>query len=165
MKRVKPQVVQACTMGAIILFGSIMLYALRGFLESLLGAVVIYVLFRNIMMHLCNIRQWKRSLTALLIILSTFLIVLVPLIIASIMFIPKLNMFFDNASFIIHSIENISKQFETYTGIEVLTDENLKALQAEATKVVSNILSSTIDIFGTHSHHVFYTLFYANTCR
>jgi predicted PurR-regulated permease PerM len=159
MKRVKPQVVQACTMGAIILFGSIMLYALRGFLESLLGAVVIYVLFRNIMMHLCNIRQWKRSLTALLIILSTFLIVLVPLIIASIMFIPKLNMFFDNASFIIHSIENISKQFETYTGIEVLTDENLKALQAEATKVVSNILSSTIDIFG-HIAIMYFILYF-----
>ncbi|HQU99726.1 MAG: AI-2E family transporter [Bacteroidia bacterium] len=148
MKKIKPKVVQAATLIVIIFLGLFILYALKGFLESFLGAVVVYVLFRNIMLNLCQVRKWSRSSAAILIILATFLIVLVPLVIVTTLFIPKLNMFFDNASYLIHTIENIDQTIKSFVGFEILSDENLKAIQTHAATAVSAVLSSTVNVFG-----------------
>lgn len=63
----------------IIALGVFLFYGLKEFLNAFLGAVVFYALFKNFMRYLTQRKGLKRSVSAVIIIIISFVIVVLPL--------------------------------------------------------------------------------------
>jgi predicted PurR-regulated permease PerM len=63
---------------SIIVLGCFLLYALSTIFTAILGAIVLYVMFRPFYLHLTEKRRWNATLSALLIILISLIAIVIP---------------------------------------------------------------------------------------
>ena len=70
---------QVFFLSAIILLGCLLIFQLYTFLPALLGALTLYIILRKWMFFLVEKRGWKKGLTAALLMVLTFLIILIPI--------------------------------------------------------------------------------------
>ncbi|HWZ35141.1 MAG TPA: AI-2E family transporter, partial [Mucilaginibacter sp.] len=75
---------------SIIALGCFILYALSNLFSSILGAIVLFTIFRPFYLYLVEKREWKRSVAALLIIISSLIVIVLPFIAISFMVIGKI---------------------------------------------------------------------------
>ena len=66
-------------------------YTLKPFLDAILGAIILYVLFRPLMRRLVEQKKWKKGMAALFIIFISLILVMIPIMAMSYMIIPKLS--------------------------------------------------------------------------
>lgn len=76
---------------AIVILGCILLFALRGLSSSILGAIVLYTIFRPVYLNLTEKRNWSKSLVAILIIIVSLIVIVIPFLSLSIMVINKIT--------------------------------------------------------------------------
>src|SRR5690348_4799643 len=74
-------------------------YELYPFIDGLLGAIILYVLLRPLMRHLVERRHWRKGLAAIILMIGSFLIVLLPILWFSYLFISKITFIFSESSF------------------------------------------------------------------
>ncbi len=77
----------------LIVLGSAILYSLRTIAGSLLSTVIMYTIFKPIYCYLVERWSWNRVLAAISIILGSFVIIVLPFLILSIMVIGKIAEF------------------------------------------------------------------------
>jgi predicted PurR-regulated permease PerM len=78
-------------LASIIILGCFLLYALSGLFSSILGAIVLYTIFRPLYINLSDKRGWNGSLVALLIIFTSLIIIVIPFLTLSIMVVGKIS--------------------------------------------------------------------------
>ncbi|MEO3405783.1 AI-2E family transporter [Mucilaginibacter sp. CAU 1740] len=76
---------------SIIILGCFLLYALSGLFSSILGAIVLYTIFRPLYLNLAEKRGWNGSLVALLIIFLSLIVIVIPFLTLSIMVVGKIS--------------------------------------------------------------------------
>lgn len=76
----------------LILLGLIIIFSLRDLITSFLGAIVIYTLFKPIYLYLCK-KRIPQSLSALTVMLASFIIIIIPFYALSSMIITKMSNF------------------------------------------------------------------------
>lgn len=76
---------------SIIILGCFLLYALSGLFSSILGAIVLFTIFRPLFLYLVEKKRWNKSLVALLIIFSSLIIIVIPFLTLSFMIIGKIS--------------------------------------------------------------------------
>src|ERR1700712_4733940 len=76
---------------AIIVLGCFLVYALSGLFSSILGAIVLFTIFRPLFLYLTVKRRWNKTLVALLIILGSLIVIVIPFLSLSIMVIDKIG--------------------------------------------------------------------------
>jgi predicted PurR-regulated permease PerM len=76
---------------ALNLFGIFLIYLLSNFITAFLGAIIFYVLFTPLMDKLTEVRKWKETWAALLLILLSFVIILIPILSLSYMLYAKIS--------------------------------------------------------------------------
>ena len=60
-------------------------YTLKPFLDAILGAIILYVLFRPLMRRLVEQKKWKKGMAALFIIFISLILVMIPIMAMSYM--------------------------------------------------------------------------------
>src|SRR6202012_5658413 len=75
---------------SIVVLGCFILYALSGLFSSILGAIVLFTIFRPIYLHLVEKKRWNPSATALLIIFASLIVIVLPFLALSFMVIGKI---------------------------------------------------------------------------
>lgn len=75
---------------SIIILACFLLYALSDLFSSILGAVVLFTIFRPLYLHLVEKKHWNKNLVALLIIFSSLIVIVIPLISLCFMVIGKI---------------------------------------------------------------------------
>jgi predicted PurR-regulated permease PerM len=138
----------AVIVAGIIITASILIYTLRFFIDAFLGAVIFYVLFRKLVVYLER-KGWKRGLAAVLIILLTFIIVIVPIITALDLIIPRIMLFFNEGSITMNAVRELDKQISNATGIQFLSEDNVRKLQTEAAVFITDFFSTGIGIISS----------------
>ncbi len=78
-------------LASIIVLGCFLLYALSSLFSSILGAVVLFTIFRPLYINLAENRGWNRSLVALLIIFISLIVIVIPFLTLSIMVVGKIS--------------------------------------------------------------------------
>ncbi|MEO6633746.1 MAG: AI-2E family transporter, partial [Mucilaginibacter sp.] len=76
---------------AIIILGCFLLYALTSLFSSVLGAIVFFTIFRPIYLHLVETKGWNKTLVALLIIFTSLIVIIIPMMSLSIMVVGKIG--------------------------------------------------------------------------
>jgi len=133
----------------LIALGCFLLYTLRDFIDAFLGALIFYVLFRPLMRYLCDRRKWGRGWAASAVLLISFLVVLLPVFLVCYMMVPKIAFFFSDTSMIMQTIKNADERIRSLTGIQMLTDQNIRSLQVRATDFITVFLSESVSILIT----------------
>ncbi len=75
---------------SIVVLGCFLLYALSSMFSAILGAIVMYTIFRPFYLYLVNKKGWNKSGVATLIIVLSLLVIVLPFLALSLMVISKI---------------------------------------------------------------------------
>ncbi|HVK48743.1 MAG TPA: AI-2E family transporter, partial [Pseudobacter sp.] len=129
--------------------GVVLFINLQFFLPSFLGAYTFYVLLRKWMFLLTDKYKWKKSLAALVLMLASFLIILLPILLLVNMMAGKVAWAIEHSNEILTSIEKYVNQYEARFKIEIITDENIRKLTTYSAEMLPKILNATFNTVFT----------------
>lgn len=78
-------------LASIIILGCFLLYAISSLFSSILGAIVLFTIFRPLYINLAEKKGWNNSLVALLIIFISLIVIVIPFVTLSIMVVGKIS--------------------------------------------------------------------------
>lgn len=133
----------ALTMFLALLIG----YALFGFLTSLLGSLVFYLILNPAKQKLTNLK-WPSTLTVILLLLLSFVLILGPAIFITYELITKINDYLSNSSQLLIGTDVLIEKINVSLGFEVLSENSLLEIRNKIASVVPNILQATGNIVG-----------------
>lgn len=140
---------QVLILMVILLIGVVLFVNLQFFLPSFLGAYTFYVLLRKWMFLLTDKYKWKKSLAALVLMLASFLIILLPILLLVNMMASKVAWAIEHSNEILTSIEKYVNQYEARFKIEIITDENIRKLTTYSAEMLPKILNATFNTVFT----------------
>lgn len=76
---------------SIIVLGCFILYALSSLFSSILGAIVLFTIFRPFYLYMVETKEWNRPIAALIIIAISLIVIVLPFIAISFMVIGKIS--------------------------------------------------------------------------
>jgi predicted PurR-regulated permease PerM len=139
------QVKQVFFLLLISFLGILLFRNLAEFLPGLLGAITIYILSRKLFFYLTQKQNWHKGLTATVIIVTSLLVIVIPIATLINMLTAKAGAVFSHSSDLIGGIKEIAKKITEYTGYDVLSAETLKKLQTAGTTIVPKIFGATFN--------------------
>lgn len=142
----KDRVNRALAIASLILFGTLLVYLLRDFVNAFLGAVIFYLLFKSFMVYLTEKKNWKPSLAASVIIILSFLIVLLPVLSTAFMVYSKVSAIASNPETVLVMFENLNTKVKSLTGEELLTSDRIKSIQQSAGGLITDFISTAFAI-------------------
>lgn len=116
-------------LGVTIVLGLFLAYALSGIFTAFLGALIFYVLFKPLHVHLTDTRNWHRSLSAVAIILLSFVMIILPLSLLSGMIINKIIAYREDPSEIYELMSRMNRFAETKLNIPHIVETLLSGAQ------------------------------------
>lgn len=137
------------TLIAIILLGCLLFYALSDLFSSILGAIVLYTIFRPFFLYMVEGKGWNKSVVALIIILISVIVVVIPFLTLSFMMIDKISTLNRNT----FPIEEWLGRLDKFAGSNFkqphLADSIMLRIGSLATDLFPSILSSAVSILIT----------------
>jgi predicted PurR-regulated permease PerM len=137
------------TLISIILLGCLLFYALSDLFSSILGAIVLYTIFRPFYLYLVEGKRWNKSLVAVIIILISVIVVVIPFLTLSFMMIDKISTLNRNT----FPIEQWLGKLDSFAGSNFkqphLADSIMLKIGSLATDLFPSILSSAASIIIT----------------
>ncbi|RCH55476.1 AI-2E family transporter [Mucilaginibacter hurinus] len=131
---------------SIILLGCFLVYALSGLFSSILGAVVLYTVFRARYMYLVEQKGWNGPFVALLIIFSSLIVIVIPFLLLSFMIINKIASLNSNT----FPIEKWLQKLDQFAGSNLnqphFADDITQKFSEYATNLFPSILGGAANI-------------------
>lgn len=142
----------------IIVFALLLYYSLSQFFTAFLGAVVFYVLSKKRMDKLIK-RGWKKPGAAVLIILISLVIIMVPIVFVGVLLYNKGKYYLANPDMLVESLRAVRQQIHSNYGISVLSDQNILNIKMKATNAISGLLNESLSFFGSITILYFFLYF------
>ena len=134
---------------SIVILGCFLLYALSGLFSSILGAIILFTIFRPVYLNLVEKRKWNKTLVALLIILTSLIVIVIPFLSLSIMIIDKISGLSKESLPIQDWIYKIDIFASKHLGQPKLAENTLQKASAYIAELFPSILSSAVNIIIT----------------
>lgn len=136
-------------LGSIVVLGCFIIYALSGLFSSILGAIVLYTIFRPGYIYLTEKKHWNRSLVAIIVMLISLIVIIIPLMTLCIMAVSKISdLKFDSLS-----LQRWADKIDDYAGYHFnqphFAENTIQKLGSLATEIFPSILSQTASILIT----------------
>lgn len=80
----------------IILLGTLLIISLTDLFSSILGAIVIYILFKTMFLYLCGKLKLNRALSASIIIIVSFIIIIIPFVSLSLLLVTRIAYYIEH---------------------------------------------------------------------
>jgi predicted PurR-regulated permease PerM len=136
-------------LAGIILLGCFLVYALSGLFSSILGAIVLFTIFRPVYLHFVEKKGWNKTLIALLIILTSLIVIVIPFLSLSIMVVSKISGI-NRETF---NLEEWTSKIDDFAGYNFnqphFAESTMQKLGTYATDLFPSILGSAASIFVT----------------
>jgi predicted PurR-regulated permease PerM len=101
------KVSRTIALSLIFLLGIFLLFSLKNLVSAIMGAVVIYVLFKPLYMKLIEKFNFKRALATTVIILLSFIIIIIPFLTLSLMMVNKILYYIEHPDLITNLVNTI----------------------------------------------------------
>jgi len=142
----------------IILFGIFLFFSLVEFFTAFLGAIMFYVLARPSMDYLIR-RGWSKSLSAILIILVSFFIILLPITLLGGMLYTKISNFVSHPDLIVNSLQDLDQHLQSKYNIRLLSEKNIAGIESVARTAIQSFLNASLGAFGSITMMYFFLYF------
>jgi predicted PurR-regulated permease PerM len=133
----------------IVLLGIVLFLQLQSFIPALLGSYTMYVLLKKWMFILTGKYKWRKSLTAALLMLLSFVVILLPIALLINMMSSKVNFAIQHASDVLNTIEKYIHSYEVKYNIEIISEKNVDQLTSIGTQTLPKILGATFNSITT----------------
>lgn len=139
----------------IIVFALLLLYSISEFFTAFLGSIMFYVLFKPYMKFLVRKKKWNKSRAALLIVLISFFIILLPVLLFSGMLFNKISELVSQPDLILKYIT----QLQVRLNIVLLNEKNMAEIQSRLASIVPSILNMGLSLFSSLAMMYFFMYF------
>lgn len=133
----------------IALFGILLVFSLKEYFTAFLGSVIFYVLFKGWMHYLVGLKKWKKSRAAMLIIVVSFFIILLPITFFVSMIYNKVVPIASNPDTFMPYVHQMDSTIQNKFGIEMLTPHNIESIKTFSTQAVSGALNEGLALFSS----------------
>jgi predicted PurR-regulated permease PerM len=134
---------------SIIVLGCFLLYALSAIFSAILGAIVMYVMFRPLYLNITERRGWNKGLSALVIIVLSLFAIVIPFLLLSIMVINKIISFKSSTLPIESWVDKIDMYTSEYMNQPRFAEDTLHKLGTYAADLFPSLLGSAASIILT----------------
>ncbi|WP_312090457.1 AI-2E family transporter [Chryseobacterium sp.] len=136
---------QVSLLAIILVLAGLICYNLALFIPSVLGAITIYVVCRKYNFYLQEERKWKPWASALVLMLASLIIIILPIYFIADLLLEKLG----NAQIYMNKfnvfIDKIHSFIYTKTNFDILSKENMNKLKEFAGKYSTSAVSGTFN--------------------
>jgi predicted PurR-regulated permease PerM len=136
-------------LGGIVVLGCFLVYALSGLFSSILGAIVLFTIFRPAYIYLTEKKNWPRSLVAILVILISLIVIIIPLMSLCIMVVSKISSI-DRQTF---DMQQWLDKIDDYAGYHFnqphFAENTVQKFGSLVTEIFPSILGSAASILVT----------------
>ena len=129
----------------IIMLGILLFTQLRTFIPAFLGAYTLYAMMRKYMFILQGKYKWKKGLSAALLMLLSFLIILLPIFVLVNMLSTKVGFAIEHSSEVLTSIQTFIAKYEKQYGFDIVTDANIQKVSNWGAQTLPRILGATLN--------------------
>jgi len=136
---------QVLILATIITLGIILFNQLSSLIPAFLGAYTLYVLLRKWLFILQGRYKWNKSLTAAVLMLLSFLIILLPILLVINMLTTKVAFAMEHSQEVLASLQGYIEKIESQYKVHILTSANLEKVTTWGSNTVPKILGATFD--------------------
>jgi predicted PurR-regulated permease PerM len=130
----------------ILLFlGFILFRELQAFFPAFLGALTFYVVMRKSMFRLVYVRKWKSGLAALILMLTSFFVIMLPVWMVVNLLTPRITFAIENSAAVIQKITPVIQDLEKKTGFKLNSENNLQKAANFLTTNIPTVLGATLN--------------------
>ncbi|OKS89049.1 AI-2E family transporter [Mucilaginibacter polytrichastri] len=134
---------------SIVVLGCLLLYSLSSLFSAILGAIVLFTIFRPGYLYLTEKRNWSRSLAALLFIFVSLIVIVIPFLSLSFMVIGKIASIRDDPFFIDQLVLKANAFAGSTFNQPHLVNDFLQKVSTYATELFPSIISGAASILLT----------------
>lgn len=135
-------------LGVILVFAVFLVYSLMAFFTAFLGAIMFYVLSKSPVEWLVSRCNWRRSWAALLVIITSFFIILLPISLLGAMMYQKISLVAVNFNAVTEPLSYIDALLQEKFHFTLLSDKNIAQLQTLVTDFLSSALNQGLNLFS-----------------
>ncbi len=133
----------------LLLLGVLLFLQLYTFLPALLGAITIYILMHRWMFYLTEKKKWRKGGTAMLLMLISFIIILLPVAMLINMLRSKVTYAIQHSSELVAALKKLVNDLEQQFNITLVSDDSLNRMGNVIAQSLPQILGSTFNILAT----------------
>ncbi|RYZ97186.1 MAG: AI-2E family transporter, partial [Sphingobacteriaceae bacterium] len=131
---------------SIVLLGCFLVYALSSLFSSILGAIVLFTIFRPLYIYLADKKGWNGPLVAVMIIFASLTVIVIPFLLLSFLVINKIATLNSNT----FPVEEWLKKVDAFAGSNLnqphFADDIMGKLSEYVTNLFPSILGSAVNI-------------------
>lgn len=133
----------------IFVTGFIIVYYLRYFIPGALGAITLYIIFRNSFFRLTEKQGWKKSLASVFLMVITLISIIIPLWIIIEILIPQISNLLANRQIIVEKFNAVKAFMQSKPLLNRinLSEENLFAQLQKVAAYIPRVLNSVAEVF------------------
>lgn len=146
-------------LGFILIIGLFLIYSLMAFFTAFLAAIMFYVLSKKPVDWLVKQKKWRRSWAAILIILSSFFIILLPITVLGTLMYQEIALVAQNFSTVTEPLSQLDNFLQKELQFSLLSAENMTKLQVYITNFVSTALTQGVNLFSSMIMMYFFLYF------
>ncbi|WAC01837.1 AI-2E family transporter [Lacinutrix neustonica] len=148
MEKISPILIrQIFIISLILLVGSLIFTEMLPYLGGVLGAITLYVLLHKWMQKMVNTKKWSTSLSAILLLLFSFIVIIIPVVGTLLMLGNKISGFVDNSEKVIKAIKGQLEKVEQFVGFDLNSQINTSSITGWLTKNLESLAGGTFTVF------------------
>lgn len=133
----------------ILLIGILLFLQLATFVPAVLGAITLYVLLRKWMFYLTLKKKWRKGWTAVLLMLLSFIIILLPVGLLANMLSSKISDAIHHSAEITAALKKVVADIEGRFSITLASEENINKVGNVIAQSLPKILGATFNTLTT----------------
>ena len=153
---------QVILLGIILLLAVLLLKQLVIFLPGFLGAITLYILYRDSYFKLTIKRKWNKTLLAILLIVGSIFLIALPLYFSVTLITNKTKEVLSSPVELMMDAKIVGGKIYELTGYDIMTDENIQNFQKRAATIVPALLNSSANILSNFAI-LFFLLYFMLT--
>jgi predicted PurR-regulated permease PerM len=140
---------QVFLIGLILFLGVVIFTELYSFLPALLGSITLYILMRNILFFLTEKKNWPAGLAAIVLMLASLLVILLPIGLLVNMLSSKVAYGISHSEEWIAALSRVVEDLKVRYRIEILSQENINKLGSFVADLLPRVLGATFNTIST----------------
>jgi len=133
----------------ILLLGLLLFLELYSFLPALLGAITIYILLHKWMFFLTEKKKWRKGWAALLLMLFSVIVILLPVGLLANMLSSKITYAVQHSDELVTALKKVVSNMEQRFDITLASDANINKLGNTIANSLPGILGATFNTMTT----------------
>ncbi|MBL0154691.1 MAG: AI-2E family transporter [Chitinophagaceae bacterium] len=133
----------------LLLLGLLLFTQLYSFIPAVLGAITIYILLRRWMIYLTEKKKWRPGWTAVLLMLFSFIVILMPVGLLINMLSSKIGYAVQHSDQLVDALKKVVASIETKFDVTLASEENINALGKNIASSLPGILGATFNTLTT----------------